>query len=239
MDTVSSRIAQRLKELNLKPTNLAADIGASRGTVSMWLSGATNPTGERLIKTARCLQTTPEWILTGKHPSENNVQTNGVRVANVTAGVSRLPSPNSVKIPVYREVKAACGNGNEICLEDVSEYLDIDPKLLKLLGIQTNPEHLKIIFSDEYSMWPTIAPETPLFIDVQDHDPSRLRSGKVYVFTHNYQLRMKRVFVNFDGSVRFSSDNPDKNEYPDEVVTAEQAQGINLIGRLVWFGNPA
>lgn len=164
---------------------------------------------------------------------------NEVRIANVTFGNSGLPNPTSVKIPVYREVKAACGNGNEICLEDVSEYLDIDPKLLKLLGIQTNPDHLKIIFSDEYSMWPTVAPETPLFIDVQENDPSRLRSGKVYVFTHNYHLRMKRVFVNFDGSVRFTSDNPDKNEYPDEVVTAEQAQGINLIGRLVWFGNPA
>lgn len=163
----------------------------------------------------------------------------GIRVADVVFGTANAPNPDHVKIPVHRHVKAACGNGNEVCLEDVSEYLDVDPRWLKLLGITTSPESLKIIFADEYSMWPTVIPETPLFIDVQDNDPSRLRNGKVYVFTHNYHLRMKRIFVNFDGSVKFTSDNPDKNEYPDEIITAEQAHSVNFVGRLVWFGSPA
>ena len=140
----------------------------------------------------------------------------------------------NVRIPVYKDVKASCGNGIENFLEDPSEYLDIDPYILKILGIQAKPENLKIIYSDEYSMWPTVAPNSPLFIDVADKDPDTLKSGCVYVFTHNHELRMKRFFVSYAGgkTVKLASDNPDKIRYPDEFITNEQLNEINLVGRL-------
>ena len=140
----------------------------------------------------------------------------------------------NVRIPVYRDVKASCGSGIENFLEDPSEYLNIDPSLLRILGIQAKPENLRVIYSDEYSMWPTVAPDSPLFIDVADKDPSMLKSGSVYVFKHNYELRMKRIFISYAGgtTVRLASDNPDKSRYPDEFITNEQLNEIDFIGRL-------
>ena len=142
--------------------------------------------------------------------------------------------PTNVRIPVYKDIKASCGAGIENFLEDVSEYLDIDPYILKIMGIQTKPENLRIIYSAEYSMWPTVAPDSPLFVDVSDKDPDSLKNGNVYVFTHNNELRMKRIFVSYAGSrsVRLASDNPDKVRYPDEFINNEQLNEINFVGRL-------
>ena len=139
----------------------------------------------------------------------------------------------NVRIPIYKDVKASCGSGIENFLEDASDYLEIDPVLLKLMGVQINPSHLKIIYSAEYSMYPTVAPDSPLFVDVSDKDPNNLKNGNVYVFTHNHELRMKRVFVSYgSNSVKLTSDNPDKNRYPDEFITNEQLNEINFVGRL-------
>lgn len=140
----------------------------------------------------------------------------------------------NVRIPVYKDVKASCGSGIENFLEDPTEYLDIDPYFLKVLGIQTKPESLRVIYSEEYSMWPTVAPNSPLFVDVSDRDPEFLKNGCVYVFTHNHELRMKRFFVSYASgkTVKLASDNPDKIRYPDEFITNEQLNEINLVGRL-------
>ena len=118
-------------------------------------------------------------------------------------------------------------------LEDISDYLDVDPIFLKMMGVESNPKNLRIIYSAEYSMYPTVAPNSPLFVDISDKDPNSLKSGNVYVFMHNYELRMKRIFVSYgSNTVRLSSDNPDKNRYPDEFITNEQLNEINFVGRL-------
>ena len=144
------------------------------------------------------------------------------------------PKPTNVRIPIYKDVRASCGAGIANFLEDVSDYLDIDPYLLKIMGIQTKPDNLRIIYSEDYSMSPTVAPDSPLFIDISDKDPNALKNGNVYVFTHNYELRMKRIFVSYAGgkTVRLASDNPDKIRYPDEFITNDQLNEINFVGRL-------
>ena len=156
----------------------------------------------------------------------------GIRIAPIEfrSGESK---PTNVRIPIYKDIKASCGTGIENFLEDVSEYLDIDPYILKIMGIQTKPEHLRIIYSAEYSMYPTVAPDSPLFVDISDRDPTALKNGDVYVFTHNHELRMKRVFVSYgSNTVKLTSDNPDKKRYPDEFITNEQLNEINFVGRL-------
>lgn len=164
---------------------------------------------------------------------KNPEHSGGIHIAPIEFR-SGEAKPTNVRIPVYKDIKASCGAGIENFLEDVSEYLDIDPYILKIMGIQTKPENLRIIYSAEYSMWPTIAPDSPLFVDVSDKDPDLLKNGNVYVFTHNNELRMKRIFVSYAGSksVRLASDNPDKVRYPDEFINNEQLNEINFVGRL-------
>lgn len=159
---------------------------------------------------------------------------NGIRFAPVRFKEPDAPdNPNHIRIPIYKNIKAACGAGIENFLEDVSDYLNVDPLFLKMMGVESNPKNLRIIYAAEYSMYPTVAPNSPLFVDISDKDPSTLKSGNVYVFMHNYELRMKRVFVSYgSNSVKLTSDNPDKNRYPDEFITNEQLNEINFVGRL-------
>ncbi|MDW5334827.1 S24 family peptidase, partial [Acinetobacter baumannii] len=79
------------------------------------------------------------------------------------------------------------------------------------MGINIKPERLRIIYSTEYSMWPTVVPDSPLFVDTTPVDTSAMISGDVYVFMHNSLLRMKRVFISYgdEKTVRLQSDNPD------------------------------
>ncbi|MDR6541582.1 phage repressor protein C with HTH and peptisase S24 domain [Acinetobacter bereziniae] len=199
-----------------------------------WLKGEAMPETSKIPLLADFLGVSAEWLLNG---SDQQIlkKSDEIRFAPVEfRSVDTRGRQSNVRIPVYKDVKASCGTGIQNFLEDASEYLDIDPQILKLMGIQTNPSNLRIIYSAEFSMYPTIAPDSPLFVDISDKDPDALKNGSVYVFTHNHELRMKRIFVSYVGSktVKLTSDNPDKNRYPDEFVTNEQLNEINFVGRL-------
>lgn len=257
MNTLENRINQALsyflKKNNLKKLDrnaMARYCGVSVAAVGQWVNGKTISLDSlKNAKAAQYLGVNPYWLAgdlkfnmldepvlnSDQDLNDNSSQPNSeIRFAPVRFVEAKNPSNrNYVRIPIYRDVKASCGDGIENFLEDVSDYMEIDPELLKLMGVKSNPKHLKIIYSAEYSMYPTVAPDSPLFIDVSDRDSSALKSGNVYVFTHNHELRMKRIFVTYGtNTVKLTSDNPDKNRYPDEYITNEQLNEINFIGRL-------
>lgn len=237
MDKIKEDFANRINEaMNLKgfPMRgrarvLSKEFGVSDKGAGKWLKGEAIPETSKLPLLASFLGVSTEWLMNGSGSPVNN---GGIRIAPIEfrSGESK---PTNVRIPIYKDIKASCGAGIENFLEDISEYLDIDPYILKIMGIQTKPENLRIIYSAEYSMYPTVAPDSPLFVDISDKDPNALKNGDVYVFTHNHELRMKRIFVSYgSNTVRLSSDNPDKNRYPDEFITNEQLNEINFVGRL-------
>lgn len=59
----------------------------------------------------------------------------------------------------------------------------------------------------------------------------RIINGKVYAYLLDGEARVKRLFKQFDGRIRVTSDNPDKNLYPDEFLTP--ATMPEMIGRVV------
>lgn len=237
MDKVKEDFAKRINEaMELKgfPVRgrarvLSKEFEVSDKGAGKWLKGEAIPETSKLPLLASFLGVSTEWLMNGSGPATNN---GGIRIAPIEFR-SGETKPTNVRIPIYKDIKASCGTGIENFLEDVSEYLDIDPYILKIMGIQTKPEHLRIIYSAEYSMYPTVAPDSPLFVDISDRDPSALKNGDVYVFTHNHELRMKRVFVSYgSNTVKLTSDNPDKKRYPDEFITNDQLNEINFVGRL-------
>lgn len=235
MNTLAERLRYSMEVLpskKIKGIELARAVGVKPPSVSDWLSGKSKTMeGENLVRAAKFLNVNATWLATG-NGSHQRVDSD-IKIAPIEFRSGERKSTN-VRIPVYKDIKASYGSGIEHFLEDVSEYLDIDPYILKIMGVQTKPENLRIIYSAEYSMWPTVAPDSPLFVDVSDKDPDNLKNGNVYVFTHNNELRMKRIFVSYsDGkTVRLSSDNPDKTRYPDEFITNEELNSINFVGRL-------
>ncbi|WP_395001101.1 S24 family peptidase [Acinetobacter sp.] len=65
-ETVADRISKRMKELKIKQVDLINKKVASKGTISLWLSGSSIPSGERLVKLSNELQVDAAWILTGQ-----------------------------------------------------------------------------------------------------------------------------------------------------------------------------
>lgn len=66
IETVADRISKRMKELKIKQVDLINKKVASKGTISLWLSGSSVPSGERLVKLSNELQVDAAWILTGQ-----------------------------------------------------------------------------------------------------------------------------------------------------------------------------
>jgi len=235
---LASNIDYLFEKNKTNPNKLSKEIKVGQATLFRIQSRITEqPKRDVLDKIANWAGVTVSQ-LTDTDLSQGNVtpsevsNNGGIRIAPIEfrSGESK---PTNVRIPIYKDIKASCGTGIENFLEDVSEYLDIDPYILKIMGIQTKPEHLRIIYSAEYSMYPTVAPDSPLFVDISDRDPTALKNGDVYVFTHNHELRMKRIFVSYgSNTVKLTSDNPDKKRYPDEFITNEQLNEINFVGRL-------
>ncbi|MFC2997588.1 S24 family peptidase [Acinetobacter sichuanensis] len=211
---------------------LSKEFGISDKGAGKWLKGEAIPETAKIPLLADFLGVSAEWLLNGSE--QPLISKNDIHFAPIRFRESDAPiNPNHVRIPIYKNIKAACGAGIENFLEDVSDYLNVDPLFLKMMGVESNPKNLRIIYAAEYSMYPTVAPNSPLFVDISDKDPSALKNGNVYVFMHNYELRMKRVFVSYgSNTVKLTSDNPDKNRYPDEFITNEQLNEINFVGRL-------
>ncbi len=243
MNTLAERLRYAMEVLpprKIKGVDLARAVGVRPPSVSDWLSGKSKTMeGENLLKASSFLEVDASWLATGKGSpkpinslDDSSPKKDEVYISQLKFNPS-YDNKNTVRIPVHKDVKASCGNGVTNFLEEISDYLDIDPNILKLLGIKANPKNLRVIYSAEYSMWPTIAPDSPLFVDVSSVDTSSIINGDVYVFIHSGLLRMKRIFISIDNeTVRLQSDNPDKNKYPDEVITKEQLNELSFVGHL-------
>ncbi|TVT77642.1 XRE family transcriptional regulator [Acinetobacter colistiniresistens] len=235
METLGIRLKQLRKDQKLTQQQLADKVGVSKTSVIYWEKDENIPKHESLMLLSHALNCSPDWLLNGgdKITSTSSISKDEAYLTSIKFK-SSFENKNTVKIPVHKDVKAACGNGVTNFLEEISDYLDIDPAILKLLGIKSKPENLRVIYSAEYSMWPTVSPDSPLFVDISPIDTDAIINGDVYVFLHNGCLRMKRIFVSYgnEKTVRLQSDNPDKNKYPDEIISKEQLNELSFVGRL-------
>ncbi|MEO3357281.1 helix-turn-helix domain-containing protein [Acinetobacter haemolyticus] len=234
METLGIRLKQLRKEQKLTQQQLADKVGVSKTSVIYWEKDENIPKHESLMLLSNALDCTPEWLLTGGDKSTPSTPSKDEAYFSPVKFTSSYENKNTISIPVHKNVKASCGDGVANYLEEITGYVEIDPNFLKMLGIQAKPEKLRVIYSIDYSMWPTVSPDSPLFVDITPVDTSLIVNGDVYVFLHNNFLRMKRIFISYgdEKSVRLQSDNPDKNKYPDEIITKEQLNELSFVGRL-------
>ncbi|MGC1054552.1 S24 family peptidase [Pantoea agglomerans] len=63
--TISDRIASKMRELNLRSRDIVAGTGASKSTVSQWVNGGNNPSATHIPKLAKLLNVTETWLING------------------------------------------------------------------------------------------------------------------------------------------------------------------------------
>lgn len=115
----SDRINERMRHLDLSPSDIMEKTGASRGAVSQWRNDIAKPSGEKLLKLAAALRVSPEWLLTGAGllvELESNTE----------------PGPRMLgMVPVINEVQAGMWSEIRDTFLD-SDALDWVPTLRKL-----------------------------------------------------------------------------------------------------------
>ena len=140
---------------------------------------------------------------------------------------------NVVPIPLYN-AKAAAGVGEILPDYEEKDVIYFDKRWLKnVLGI--NPSNLVIIHAKGDSMDGgdnPIKDDDLLMIDTSQKEGN----NKIFVFTHDNELRVKKLKWDLQGNVDIISNN---SKYPTEHIT----QGVfnneygRIIGRVVWNGS--
>ncbi len=63
--TISDRIFEKLRQINMTQKVFSEETGISQSTISEWKSKRTNPTSEKIMIICKVLDVTPEWLLSG------------------------------------------------------------------------------------------------------------------------------------------------------------------------------
>lgn len=222
MATLGTRIKEARLALRPKASQqaLADYVGVSREAVSQWESGDTKGLRpENLIRAAEFLRVDVRELVLGK-----------TAVARRAGGaMPKEPTPTLIFIDRHRDVRLGAGPGVELVEGDVDQIAFRDD-WLRTKG--WNPAALRAASADGRSMEPRIHHGDLILFNVTERE---IRDGKVYVLSQNRALRIKRLFMRYDGALRICSDNPSA-EFAEEIVPKDKLEHIEIIGRVVWIG---
>ena len=70
--TISTRIFNRLSELNMTQQEFSNRTGILPSTISEWKKNGTNPSSDKIMTICRALNVSPEWLLTGVESTRGN-----------------------------------------------------------------------------------------------------------------------------------------------------------------------
>jgi len=220
----NTRLQNTRVERGLNKSELARRVGVSAPTVTDWESGKIqNIESNNLQKVARVLGVTVEFLLTGStvDPFVDVPVINGDPLEG---------SDERDEIPAYK-ISVSAGPGTHIYTEKPNGSLGFRRGWIQSKGL--NARNLIIVQVDGDSMAPYIQHSDIVLVDMAKTD---IRSGDVYVFRVDCDLRCKRLFKNLDGSILVCSDNKADPRYKDEVFSVTDLAYITILGTVVWRG---
>lgn len=67
--TISERIFERLKQLDMSQKEFSEKTGILQSTISEWKKNKTNPSSDKILSICQTLDVSPEWLLSGVDPA--------------------------------------------------------------------------------------------------------------------------------------------------------------------------
>lgn len=231
MTDIRGRIRNKRNELGLNQTELSKRVGVSKVAVSQWENGDTSPKGENLLKLARSLGVSPEWLISGKVSPDQPRLPDGIDYVPVTVWdhISDLDPDQHVVVPRVR-VKFAAGLGREVSFEPDLHDRGNAYRLDWIRSKGLDPKRLIVVTIDGESMAPTLPNGSAMTADTRHDNIESVINGKVYAIRYGNELRVKRLSRRYDGALIIDSDNP---AYPREIVEPQHLEHIGIIGRYV------
>lgn len=263
---ICSRIREFRESQNLSRPEMATRLGISKHQrLADVENGRQRPPTDLLQKIMEIFHVRPEWLMEGKLPifktepdllfenSLNKLRETTDSVANlaisderkrqvrdilyaVASGATNLieqafsavQPEGFVLVPRY-DVTGSMGNGRVIHSEQIVDHLAFRAEWVRT-ELGTSPKNLVLISAVGDSMEPALRAHDLLLID---RSVLTVNQDAIYAFAVDGELRVKRIQRLFDGSLIIKSDNP---SYATETLTEQQAETINLVGRVVWSG---
>lgn len=227
----------RMREVLRAPTDevLASMLSVNVGTFKVWRNRKSIP--QNYFALVAEISGSPVYWLklgTSQKPSGLRAETIWDDPDELKAHATHEPNPKIpppdgfILVPRY-DVTGSMGNGHVIQSEQIVDHLAFRAEWVRT-ELGTSPTNLVLISAVGDSMEPTLRAHDLLLID---RSVLSVKQDSIYAFAVDGELRVKRIQRLFDGSLIIKSDNP---EYTTETLTAQQAETINIIGRVVWSG---
>lgn len=230
MENIGVRIAQKREAAGLNQSELARRIGVSPQAVQKWEAGVASPRNNKLSALASALSTTSTYLIDGTTPETvRAIEANAEIIGMLSSWDSTTPlHDDEVAIPLYKEVELAAGDGSTAVIEAPGRLLRFAKSTLRESGVQEENAACATVSGN--SMERLIMDGATIGID---RGTTNIIDGEIYAFDHGGMLRVKYLYRLPHGGLRIRSEND--NEHPDEILSAEQAADIRILGWVFWW----
>lgn len=202
------RIKEARNRVGLSQDQLAKMLGITRNAISLWEKDVNHPSGKNLRELAKIFGCEVEWITSGKEPE-------------------RTASDDEFAMVDQYDMAASAGTGQLVVDESIKGQLAFRREWLRHIGVAPDRAALIQVVGD--SMAPAINNGDTILVDRSDTD---IRGENIYVGGHDNELFVKHV-KKLLGGLMLSSVN---RNYPDLTFSAEEAENVQIIGRVRWVG---
>ncbi len=218
-----SELGERIKLSALEvggKKNLSHLTGIPESGIYRYIKGESAMPVKALVKIAKAAGLSVEWLATGEGSMRPGEVREGWASYSVEMGEFAL-------IPGYN-VEVAAGVGTFPGGEESTRKLAFRHKWLRYRGLK--PEHLVLVFAKGDSMEPTINDNNTLMIDTSNRE---LMDGHIYVIRTDGHLIVKRIQKLWNKGILLLSDN---KEYREQQIEPNEADDLEVIGKVVWIG---
>lgn len=140
--------------------------------------------------------------------------------------------PSDLQPEVYAlvprlSVQLSAGDGCHSELESEMPPLAFRREWLQKKQV-TSKNNLRVVSVHGDSMQDYLQDGDVVLIDTGQRS---IKDGSVYALRLSDELKIKRLFKKFDGSISITSDNA---KYAEEILSPAQAEGLEVIGLAIW-----
>jgi len=214
MNTFSTNsFSSRLKELREKfkysQDGLAKKIGVSKTSIQNYESGKI-PKGDHIIKLAKALDCSLDWLLIGQYQKEPHQQN---------------PEPNNFGYIPMAEAYLSAGGGAVVLSDEIKNYYAFRKEFLR--RITNNIEKLILMRVKGDSMIGIIEDGDVVMIDMSKKD--RIIDGYIYAIGLDDSILIKKLKQRPENKVLVISEN--NHEFCNFLISKSE---LRIIGQVIW-----
>ena len=204
---------------------LARATGVSPSAFRKWLKGEAEPSRDRLVALAGTAGVSVAWLAQGEGPEPDLVSLDArARGSSDGPGADKAQFHLLPKVPEA----AAAGSGQQ-STSGATEFIGFRHDWLRAT-FKREPHDIILETAIGDSMEPQIGNGDLLLVDTTDQT---VRNFGIYVLEVKAERLVKRVQRTFDGSLILISDN---GHYQPEMIRADIAPEVRIVGRVIWRG---